>query len=62
MPKPKHIDPPVEFCVSLPQSIFDKMQEELHSDILGKVPSGLRSKVIGHLVREWLDKKMEAKA
>jgi hypothetical protein len=54
MPKPRHIDPPVEFCVSMPKSVYDALQAKLHSEILGKVPSGQRSKVITHLVRNWL--------
>jgi hypothetical protein len=54
MPRPKHIDPPVEFVVSMPKSIFDEMQTKLHSEAVNRVPTGLRSKVIAQLVRNWM--------
>ena len=55
MPKGRtsHYDPPVEFTISLPRSLYTSFQQSLTA-ASGKVPYGLRSKVLQKLIQDYL--------
>ena len=54
MPRVKKIDRPVAMRVYLPQSVFDKLQLELYSELEGKGPHGKQSEVLTELTINWL--------
>ncbi len=54
MPRAKHLDRPIRFEVTLPESLKSAMELELWSDLEGRVPYGKASELIRQLVREWL--------
>lgn len=54
MPRPKLLDRPRQLNVSIPATVYSKLQAELHSDVEGRVPHGLVSTVVEDLIRGWL--------
>jgi len=54
MPRPLKLDRPKRIEIYLPQSIYSALQEELFSELEGKVPHGRASEVVTTLVKNWL--------
>jgi hypothetical protein len=54
MPRALKIDRPRRLEFNIPSSIYAKMQDQLYSDIEGKVPHGATSALITELVTVWL--------
>lgn len=54
MPRPRKLDRPHRLEVALPASIYNKLTQELFSDIEGRVPHGAYSTVVQALVVDWL--------
>lgn len=54
MPRQKMIDRPIEMKVYLPQSIRQKIDAELYSDIEGRVPFGKMNELAVELFTDWL--------
>ncbi len=54
MPRIKKIDRPVRLSGYLPQSIYDKLQLELFSELEGRVPHGAHSELLTELITKWL--------
>jgi len=52
----KHSDKPSRFELSIPQSIYDKMELHLLDPVTGKANYGSRSKLIQMLLREYFEK------
>jgi hypothetical protein len=48
------IDRTVQFNVRIPSSIYEKVQQQLWSEIEDKVPFGVQSNLITELLTEWL--------
>lgn len=48
------IDRPREIPFQIPTSIWSKVEEQLFSEIEGKVPFGARSNLVTELLTEWL--------
>lgn len=54
MPRAKKIDRPQHVSIRLPTSIVAKVELELHSDLIGRVPFGAKSELVEGLLRDWL--------
>lgn len=54
MPRPKHIDRPVKVGTVLPASIKAKIDEQLFSDLEGRVPYGAFQSLVEGLLTQWL--------
>lgn len=54
MPRPLKVDRPRGIEISLPSSLFLKMELELWDISLGKVPYGAYSRLFECLVEQWL--------
>jgi len=57
MPRPLKIDRPVKKTLALPESTVAKVELELYSDALGRVPVGAWQELITGLLKEWLAKR-----
>ena len=55
MPRTKKIDRCIQCNFRIPTSIVAKVEIELHSDLIGKVPAGAKSDLITQLLRNWLE-------
>lgn len=55
MGRKRHYDPPVEFRAKIPQSLHERVQEELADPVTGKPSYGSQSKLLQRLLREWLN-------
>ena len=54
MPRPRKLDRPHRFEVSIPESLWTKLNVELYSEVEGKVPHGALSKLTTVLIANWL--------
>jgi hypothetical protein len=54
MPRTKLIDRPRKVEVQIPSSVWDKVQNELYSDVEGKIPFGATSRLATQLFIDWL--------
>ena len=54
MPRPFKTDRGKEVVITFPESVHNKLQAALFSELEGKVPYGARSALVTELVREWL--------
>lgn len=48
------LDRPRKIEVQVPTSICQKVEEQLYSEIEGKIPFGARSNLVTELLTEWL--------
>lgn len=48
------IDRPIEIPFQIPSSIWEKVNQQLYSEIEGKIPFGARSNLVTELLTEWL--------
>jgi hypothetical protein len=55
MPRAKKIDHCIQCNFRIPTSIVAKMEIELHSELIGRVPAGAKSDLITQLLRDWLE-------
>lgn len=53
-----HIDPPVNFVLSIPQSLAAKVELLLYDPTTGKPAYGGRSALIQQLLREWVESQL----
>lgn len=54
MPRPKKLDRPRRLEVQIPDSIYSKLQDELFSEVEGRVPHGAASTLCTSLITNWL--------
>lgn len=54
MARVKKLDRPVLFRAYIPQSLHDRLQIELYSELEGKIPHGAQTELITELVTGWL--------
>ncbi|UOF77856.1 hypothetical protein [Bacteriophage sp.] len=52
MPRPKHIDRPIEAKVNIPSSLFTQVQLQLYSDLEQRVPYGAFSRYVVELIKK----------
>jgi len=52
--RPRHIDPPVEVHISLPQSLAVTLDLLLHSPVTGKPKVGARSQLLTALLEDFI--------
>jgi hypothetical protein len=50
MPRPKHVDRPIDKKISIPESVVAEIDLELFSEIEGKVPHGAWARLINELL------------
>lgn len=48
------IDRPIKFGVVVPQSILEKVDQQLYSELEGRVPYGAKSELVTSLMSDWL--------
>lgn len=56
MAKAKHLDPPVEVRVNIPESVLAEVDLRLFDPLRGRIRYGARSKLVTRLLRSWLEK------
>ena len=61
MPRPRKIDRPRSFHVSLPESVLEAVAAELHSPLEGCVPKGAYTNLFTNLAKNWLHERSEAR-
>ena len=54
MPRPAKIDKPRRLELQIPSSVFSQVEQELYSDLEGRVPHWAYSNLITALFKEWL--------
>lgn len=57
MPRPKLIDRPRRLEVTIPESVYSKVQTELYSEIEARIPHGEMSSLLTELLKDWLRKR-----
>lgn len=63
MPRPRRPDPPVRLHITLPMSLFARLELVLHDPIRNKARYGERSAIIEGLVERWVaDREQELQA
>lgn len=57
MPRTKMIDRPVQRAVYIPESVCNKLDLELYSELEGKVPFGAFNGLMVELIKGWLNER-----
>jgi hypothetical protein len=55
MPRIPNAVPPHELYITMPQSLYERMERLLRSDLTGTIPYGARSDLIVSLLTNYLD-------
>jgi hypothetical protein len=53
--RPAHVDKPVRVHNAIPESIYNRTQIILYSELEGRVPYGAMSTLVSSLLRDWLE-------
>lgn len=53
MSRRKHLDPPVEICLSIPESLRAWLEVHLWSDVDGRVPAGAYTRFLQARIEEY---------